>query len=51
MSAFAQSIARAFSANSLQINIARHLILLALAVLLVAVLGATYGFDLSPGFF
>ncbi|KWV57607.1 response regulator [Bradyrhizobium macuxiense] len=47
----AQSIVRAFSANSLQITIIRNLLLFALAVLFVAVLRATYGLDLSPGFF
>jgi len=51
MTALAQSIVRAFSASSLQIAIIRNLALLALAVLFVAVLRATYGLDLSPGFF
>ncbi|WGR94528.1 response regulator [Bradyrhizobium sp. ISRA443] len=51
MTALAQSIVRAFSANSLQITVIRNLFLLALAVLFVAILRATYGLDLGPGFF
>ncbi|KJC61967.1 response regulator [Bradyrhizobium sp. LTSPM299] len=46
-----QSIARAFPANSLQINIVRQLLLLALAALFVALLRASYGIDLSWAFF
>ncbi|MTV17346.1 response regulator [Bradyrhizobium elkanii] len=46
-----QSIARAFPANSLRNSIARHVLLFALAVLFVAALGASYGLDLSAGFF
>ena len=51
MSVFTQSIARAFPANSLRTTIARHLLLLVLAGLFVAVLRAGYGLDLSWGFF
>jgi ribose/xylose/arabinose/galactoside ABC-type transport system permease subunit len=51
MTALAKSIARAFSANSPQINILRQLLLFALAGLFVSVLIASYGLDLSPGFF
>ncbi|MBR0794029.1 response regulator [Bradyrhizobium jicamae] len=51
MTILAQSIARAFPANSLQINLVRHLLLLALAGLFVALLRASYGLDLSWGFF
>lgn len=51
MTALAQSIARAFPANSLRSNVVRHLLLLASAVLFVAVLRASYGLDLSVAFF
>lgn len=51
MTTLAQSIARAFPANSLRSTIARHLLLLVSAALFVAVLRASYGLDLSPGFF
>jgi len=51
MTALAQSIARAFPANSVQINIVRQLLMLAAAGLFVAVLRASYGLDLSWGFF
>jgi hypothetical protein len=51
MTALARSIARAFPANSLRSSIARHVLLFALAVLFVAVLRASYGLDLSAGFF
>ncbi|WP_316395137.1 response regulator [Bradyrhizobium sp. 33ap4] len=51
MTALAQSIARAFPANSLRSSIVRHLLLFALAVLLVAALRAGYGLDLSAGLF
>ncbi|MCA6101567.1 response regulator [Bradyrhizobium sp. WSM 4400] len=47
----AQSIARAFPANSLRSSIARHVLLLASAVLFVAALRAGYGLDLSAGLF
>ncbi|MFB9266289.1 response regulator [Bradyrhizobium erythrophlei] len=47
----AQSIARAFPADSLQITIVRHVLMFVLAGLFVAILAATYGLDLSPGFF
>nr|WP_246788641.1 response regulator [Bradyrhizobium sp. CCBAU 53421] len=47
----AQSIARVFPANSLRSNIARHTLLFAFAILFVAVLRASYGLDLSAGFF
>uniref|UniRef100_A0A973VTG3 Response regulator n=1 Tax=Bradyrhizobium septentrionale TaxID=1404411 RepID=A0A973VTG3_9BRAD len=47
----AQSIARAFAANSLRSSIARHALLFLLAVLFVAALRASYGLDLSAGFF
>ncbi|MHC2434475.1 response regulator [Bradyrhizobium sp. USDA 4451] len=48
MTALAQSIARVFSLRS---SIARHVLLFALAALFVAVLRASYGLDLSAGFF
>ncbi len=51
MAALARTIARSFSANSLRAGILRQLLLFALAGLFVAVLVATYGIDLSPGFF
>ena len=51
MTALARAIARAFPTNSLQVNIARHALCFALACLFVAVLVASYGLDLSPGFF
>jgi hypothetical protein len=51
MTALTQSIARAFPANSLQINIVRQLLLLALAAVVVMLLRATYGLDLSWAFF
>jgi hypothetical protein len=51
MTALTQSIARAFPANSLQINVVRHLLLFALAVVVVALLRATDGLDLSWAFF
>ena len=51
MTALAQSIARAFPANSLRSNIARHVLLFGFAVLFVAVLRASCGLDLSVGFF
>jgi len=51
MTALAQSIARAFRANSLRSTVARHLLLFVVAVLFVAILRATYGLDLSLGFF
>ena len=51
MTALARSIARAFPANSQQINIARQAVCLVLASLFVAMLVASYGLDLSPGFF
>ncbi|WP_166300983.1 MULTISPECIES: response regulator [unclassified Bradyrhizobium] len=51
MTALAQSIARAFAANSLRSSIARHALLFVLAVLFVAALRASYGLDLSAGFF
>jgi hypothetical protein len=51
MTALARTIARAFPANSLQVNIARQAVWFARACLFVAVLVASYGLDLSPGFF
>ncbi|WFU32865.1 response regulator [Bradyrhizobium brasilense] len=51
MTALAQSIARAFPTNSLRSSIARHVLLLASAVLFVAALRASYGLDLSVGLF
>lgn len=51
MTVLAQSIARAFSAGSLRSSVARHVLLLALAVLLVAIMRASYGLDLSWAFF
>jgi hypothetical protein len=51
MTALAKTIARAFPANSLQIIIARQAMWCALACLFVVVLIASYGVDLSPGFF
>jgi hypothetical protein len=46
-----QAIALGFPARSLHINGGRQLVLLTLAVLFVALLRATYGLDLSWGFF
>jgi hypothetical protein len=51
MTALAKTIARAFPANSPQVNIFQQLLLFALACLFVSVLVATYGIDLSPGLF
>jgi hypothetical protein len=51
MTALARTIARAFPANSPQVNTLQQLLLFALAGLFVSVLVATYGIDLSPGFF
>ncbi|QPF84743.1 response regulator [Bradyrhizobium genosp. L] len=51
MTALAQSIARAFSAASPRNAVARHVLLLVAAVLFVVVLRASYGLDLSWGFF
>ncbi|WP_229197212.1 response regulator [Bradyrhizobium acaciae] len=51
MTALAQSIARVFPANSLRSSIARHVLLFASAALFVAALRASYGLDLSAGFF
>jgi hypothetical protein len=51
MTALARTIARAFPANSPQVNILQQLLLFALAGLFVSVLVATYGVDLSPGLF
>jgi hypothetical protein len=51
MTALAKTIARAFPANSPQINIVQQLLLFALAGLFVSVLVASYGVDLSPGLF
>lgn len=51
MTALARTIARAFPANSPQVNTLQQLLLFALAGLLVSVLVASYGIDLSPGFF
>jgi hypothetical protein len=51
VTALVQSIARVFPANSLRINIARQFLLLMLAALLVVLLRATYGVDLSWAFF
>jgi hypothetical protein len=51
MTALAKAIARAFLANSLRINVVNHAMWFVLACLFVAVLKATYGLDLSPGFF
>ncbi len=51
MTALAQSIARAFAANSIQAAVIRQILLCGLAGLFVAILAATYGLDLSPGFF
>jgi hypothetical protein len=51
MTALARTIARAFPANSPQVNILQQLLLFALAGLFVSVLVATYGIDLSPGLF
>jgi ribose/xylose/arabinose/galactoside ABC-type transport system permease subunit len=51
MTALARTIARAFAANSPQVNIVQQSLLLALAGLFVLALIATYGIDLSPGFF
>jgi hypothetical protein len=51
MTALARTIARAFPANSLQVNIATQAVSFALACLFVAVLVGSYGLDLSPGFF
>ena len=51
MTALAKTIARAFPANSTQINILQQLLLFVLAGLFVSVLIASYGLDLSPGLF
>jgi ribose/xylose/arabinose/galactoside ABC-type transport system permease subunit len=51
MTALAKTIARAFPANSTQINILRQLLLFAIAGIFVFVLIASHGLDLSPGFF
>ena len=51
MTALAKAIARAFPANSPQVNILEQLLLFALAGLFVSILIATYGIDLSPGLF
>jgi ribose/xylose/arabinose/galactoside ABC-type transport system permease subunit len=51
MTALAKSIARAFPASSSQVDIVRQVSLFALAGLFVWALIATYGIDLSPGFF
>jgi hypothetical protein len=51
MIALAQSIARAFPANSLQFNIVRHVLTFILAALFVAFLRAVDGVDMSWAFF
>lgn len=51
MTALAQSIARAFPAKSIQLTVIKQLLLIALAGLCISLLIATYGVDLSPGFF
>jgi hypothetical protein len=51
MTTLARTFARAFPANSFRGGILRQLLLFVLAGLFVAVLVATYGIDLSPGFF
>jgi ribose/xylose/arabinose/galactoside ABC-type transport system permease subunit len=51
MTALAKTIARAFPASSSHVNILQQMSLLALAGLFVLALVATYGIDLSPGFF
>jgi ribose/xylose/arabinose/galactoside ABC-type transport system permease subunit len=51
MTALVRTISRAFPANSRRIGVLQQLLLFALASLFVAILVATYGIDLSPGFF
>jgi hypothetical protein len=49
--AFARAFSRAFPANSIRAECLRQLPALGAAILFVSLLVASYGLDLSPGFF
>jgi hypothetical protein len=51
VTAIARAFSRAFPANSVRAECLRQLVALAAAILFVALLLASYGLDLSPGFF
>ena len=51
MIAVARALSRALLSVSHEVDIPRQLLLFAAAGLLIAVLMATYGLDLSPGLF
>jgi hypothetical protein len=51
VTAIARSFSRAFPANSVRTECLRQLLALVTAILFVSLLVASYGLDLSPGFF
>jgi hypothetical protein len=51
VTAIARAFSRAFPANSVRAECLRQLVTLGAAILFVLMLLASYGLDLSPGFF
>jgi hypothetical protein len=51
VTAIARAFSRAFPANSIRAECLRQLLALGAAILFVSLLLASYGLDLSPGFF
>jgi hypothetical protein len=51
VTAIARAFSRAFPANSIRAECLRQLVALGAAILFVSLLIASYGLDLSPGFF
>jgi hypothetical protein len=51
VTAIARAFSRAFPANSVPAECFRQLVALGAAILFVSLLVASYGLDLSPGFF
>jgi hypothetical protein len=51
VTAIARAFSRAFPANSIRTECLRQLVTLGAAILFVALLVASHGLDLSPGFF
>jgi hypothetical protein len=51
MTAIARALARAFPTTSFYVGIFKHAAMFCGAALLIALLVATYGLDLSAGFF
>jgi hypothetical protein len=51
VAAIARAFSRTFPANSVRAECLRQLVTVGAAILFVLVLRASYGLDLSPGFF